>query len=90
YAHAPVKNADPQTLPAALAALEALPKPVLIHCRGGGRATALALVATATQAGLGRDQFVEQVTAQGMALDHPQIQQFLREHYGDPVPPETV
>jgi uncharacterized protein (TIGR01244 family) len=88
YAQAPVSPTTPEgeSLEAALAALAALPKPVLIHCRGGGRATAVALVAIATQEKLSRDAFLDRVKAHGLGPEQPQIQQFLRAHYGDAVP----
>lgn len=88
YAQAPVSPTTPEgdSLNAALAALAELPKPVLIHCRGGGRATAVALIAIATQDQLSRDAFLEQAAAQGLGPEQPQIQQFLRDYYGDPVP----
>jgi uncharacterized protein (TIGR01244 family) len=88
YAQAPVSPTTPdgEALDGALAALDALPKPVLIHCRGGGRATAVALVAIATQEKLSRDVFLDRVKAHGLGPEQPQIQQFLRAHYGDVVP----
>lgn len=88
YAQAPVSPTTPEgeALEAALAALEALPKPVLIHCRGGGRATAVALVAIATQEKLSRDAFLDRIQSYGLGPEQPQIQQFLRDYYGDPVP----
>lgn len=88
YAQAPVSPITPsgQALTAALAALAALPKPVLIHCRGGGRATAVALVAIAIQDQLSREAFLGQVSAHGLSPSQPQIQQFLHSHYGDPLP----
>ncbi|MBD1874388.1 phosphatase [Nodosilinea sp. FACHB-131] len=88
YAQAPVSPTVPdgEALTAALAALDALPKPVLVHCRGGGRATAVALAAIATQEQLSRDAFLEQAAAHGLGPEQPQIQQFLRDYYGAPVP----
>lgn len=88
YAQAPVSPITPsgQALTAALSALEALPKPVLIHCRGGGRATAVALVAIAIQEKLSREAFLAQVNAHELSPSQPQIQQFLGSHYGDPLP----
>lgn len=88
YAQAPVSPTTPEgeALEAALAALEALPKPVLIHCRGGGRATAVALVAIATQEKLSRAVFLDRVKAHGLGPEQPQIQQFLHDYYGDQVP----
>lgn len=93
YAQAPVSPTTPkgEDLDAALAALDDLPKPVLIHCRGGGRATAVALVAIATQEKLSRDAFLERVKAHGLGPEQPQIQPFLRDYYGDAVPsPQEV
>jgi uncharacterized protein (TIGR01244 family) len=88
YAQAPVSPTTPEgeALEAALAALEALPKPVLIHCRGGGRATAVALVAIATQEKLSRDTFLDRIQSYGLGPEQPQIQQVLRDYYGDAVP----
>ncbi|PSR12946.1 phosphatase [filamentous cyanobacterium CCP3] len=88
YAQTPLSPTTPgaEALDAALVALDALPKPVLIHCRGGGRATAVALVAIATQEQLSRDAFLDRVKAHGLGSEQPQIQQFLHTYYGDAVP----
>lgn len=82
YAHAPVSStvAVAESLEQALTALAALPKPVLIHCRSGGRATVLALIATAQQNNLSQAQFIAQVQAQGLSLEQPHIQHFLQTH----------
>jgi uncharacterized protein (TIGR01244 family) len=92
YAQAPVSPTTPEgdPLEAALAALNALPTPVLIHCRGGGRATAVALVTIARQARLSRAEFLERAQAHGLGPEQPQIQQFLRDYYGDPLPDAQV
>lgn len=87
YANTPV---DPQIselepLDKALYALENLPKPVLVHCRGGARATAVALAAIAIQEHLSLEQFTQRVQEQGLTLQQPQIQQFLQDHYGQAV-----
>lgn len=88
YAQAPVSPTTPEgkTLKAALAALDALPKPVLIHCRGGSRAIAVALIAIATQEKLSRNAFLERVKANSLDPEQPQIQQFLRYYYSDAMP----
>ncbi|MBD0336205.1 MAG: phosphatase [Cyanobacteria bacterium Co-bin13] len=84
YSNAPVDPKLPESDPLnkALYALENLPKPVLVHCRGGARATAVALAAIAVQENLTLEQFIQQVTEQGLPLEQPQIQQFLQDHYG--------
>lgn len=83
YRQAPVSPTVPEgkALEEALVALEALPKPVLIHCRGGGRATAVALVAIAIEEKLSQDEFLDRVKAHGLGPEQPQIQQFLRDYY---------
>ncbi|MBE9160442.1 phosphatase [Nodosilinea sp. LEGE 06152] len=93
YVQAPVSptTSAGESLDAALAALDGLPKPVLIHCRGGGRATAVALIAIATQKKLSQEAFLEQAAAHNLGPEQPQIQKFLRDYYGNPLPdPQEV
>ncbi|NCJ08305.1 phosphatase [Synechococcales cyanobacterium C] len=66
----------------ALEMLGTLPKPVLIHCRGGNRATAVALIAIARQENLTLEQIQERAKALDIRLDQPQLQQFLNSQFG--------
>ncbi|HEY9647593.1 MAG TPA: sulfur transferase domain-containing protein [Chroococcidiopsis sp.] len=79
YAHVPLSNADPQLdqVQRALAELENLPKPVLIHCGAGGRAGAIALIASAVQAGLTIDQLIATATEAGISLEQPHLKEFI-------------
>lgn len=83
YAQTPVSTTDAEAglLDKALLTLASLPKPVLIHCRSGGRATAIALIAIAQQTNFSREQFVQQVQTHGLSLEQPQIKQFLSDRY---------
>lgn len=83
YRNTPVSPSQAESAPLqqALEALGSLPQPVLIHCRGGLRATAVALAAIALDQNLSHEQFVERVQAEGLTLDQPQIQQFIQDHY---------
>lgn len=83
YAQVPISPTDLEadSLDKALHTLNHLPKPVLIHCRSGNRATAVVLIAIAQQHTLSPEQFIQQVQAQGLTLEQPQIKQFWSDHY---------
>lgn len=85
YANAPVDGtiANAQQLQKALSALDSLPKPVLIHCRGGVRASVVALMAIALQENQSFESFIQSVQDAGVELDHPQIRHFIQERYPD-------
>lgn len=87
YAQVALSPRVPERAPLenALLTLENLPKPVLIHCRTGARATALAMVAIATQEALTLEQFIWRVAEYGLDQKQPQIQQFLQDHYDQPL-----
>lgn len=79
YGHAPLKvdNATIDQLTHILEELDQLPKPTLIHCAGGMRASAIALLNIANQEGLTAEQAIEK--AQELGYDYntnPKLKQF--------------
>lgn len=83
YANTPISNASPnlEQVDAALAALDDLPKPVLIHCGAGLRAGAVALIAEAQNQNLSLEEFVERVKTLELT-EQPHIKKFIEQHYG--------
>lgn len=79
YAHVPLnpKQAEEGAIANALAALENLPQPTLIHCAAGARAGAIAVIATALKAGLTSEATVAKAQEAGLSLEQPHLQQFL-------------
>lgn len=57
--------------------LETLPTPVFFHCGAGGRASALALIALATQQGLNREQVSAKAQELGVNIEQPHLKRFL-------------
>lgn len=83
YANTPISNATPSLdqVDEALAALDDLPRPVLVHCGAGLRAGAVALIAEAHAQNLPEPEFIERAKALEL-LDQPHIKQFIQQHYG--------
>jgi uncharacterized protein (TIGR01244 family) len=67
YAHVPLTpaTANEEQLTEIVAELDKLPKPTLIHCAGGMRASAIALISIARQEGLTPDQALARAQAAG-------------------------
>lgn len=57
--------------------VERLPTPIYFHCGAGGRASASALIAFATQQKLSREAVLTKAQELGIHLEQPQLQQFL-------------
>jgi uncharacterized protein (TIGR01244 family) len=83
YAGVPVQISEPdhKQVEEAIQEIENLPKPVLVHCGAGARATAIALIATATQKGLTHEQITQKAQELGLNLDQPHLKQFLLDKY---------
>lgn len=60
--------------------ISGLPTPILLHCGAGGRASALALIALATQERLSREQVLQKAQELGINLDQPHLKQFLESY----------
>lgn len=79
YGHTPLKVDDVtiDQLTHILEELDQLPKPTLIHCAGGMRASAIALLSIANQEGLTAEEAIEK--AQELGYDYntnPKLKQF--------------
>jgi uncharacterized protein (TIGR01244 family) len=85
YANVPLQPsvAEGSSVSKALEQLEALPKPVLIHCGAGLRAGAIAMIATAKEQNWTLEQLTEKATEIGLNLNQAHIQQFIQETYRD-------
>ncbi|NJN88200.1 MAG: phosphatase [Leptolyngbyaceae cyanobacterium SL_7_1] len=80
YANVPLSNTTPDLdqVHQALAAIEHLPKPVLIHCGAGLRASAIALLADANQANLSTEELTTKAEELEIPLDQPHLNQFIQ------------
>ncbi|NEQ26095.1 MAG: phosphatase [Microcoleus sp. SIO2G3] len=80
YANLPLSNANPNAaeVKKALEAIEALPKPVLVHCGAGLRAGAIALLAAAIEEGLTPEEIQAKAAELGLS-QQPHLQQYLEE-----------
>jgi uncharacterized protein (TIGR01244 family) len=81
YANIPLKPTEPnqELTKAALEEIANLPKPILIHCAAGARASGIALIANAIQEGLTSEQIKQKATDLGISLEQPHLKQFLLE-----------
>lgn len=82
YANAPltVATLDADQLTAIVTELEKLPKPTLVHCAGGLRASAVALLSIAQQEGLTAEQALQRAQAAGFDLNaNPKLKQVLEQ-----------
>lgn len=81
YACVPLKVSEPnqELVEEAIRKIENLPKPVLVHCRAGARAGAIALIGTALHDGLTYEQITEKAQELGVSLEQPHLNQFLLE-----------
>jgi uncharacterized protein (TIGR01244 family) len=79
YANIPLKptEANHELTKAALAEIADLPKPILIHCAAGARASGIALIANAIQEGLTYEQITQKAADLGISLEQPHLKQFL-------------
>ncbi|MBW4687887.1 MAG: protein tyrosine phosphatase family protein [Komarekiella atlantica HA4396-MV6] len=83
YANIPLKPTEPnqELTKAALEEIADLPKPILIHCAAGARASGIALIANAIQEGLTDEQIQQKAADLGISLEQPHLKQFLLERY---------
>ncbi len=82
YANTPLTpaTADETQIAAIVAELDKLPKPTLIHCAGGLRATAVALLSIAQQEGLTAEQAIARAQSAGFDLNsNPKLKQLLEQ-----------
>ena len=63
----------------AIEKIDNLPKPILIHCAAGARASGIALIAAAIAEGLSYEQIVGRAKEIDVNLDQPHLKQFLLE-----------
>lgn len=83
YANVPLNPSEPnqELTQSAIQEIENLPKPVLVHCAAGARASGIALIAAAIKADLTYEQIVEKAQQLGLNLEQPHLKQFLLENY---------
>ncbi|MFS0516003.1 beta-lactamase hydrolase domain-containing protein [Nostoc sp. UIC 10607] len=83
YTNIPLKPTEPnqELTKAALEKIADLPKPILIHCAAGARASGIALIANAIQESLSYEQITQKAADLGISLDQPHLKQFLLERY---------
>ena len=83
YANVPLKptEANQQLTEQVIQEIANLPKPVLIHCAAGARASGIALIANAISEGLTYEQITEKAQELGLNLEQPHLKQFLLEKY---------
>jgi uncharacterized protein (TIGR01244 family) len=82
YAHTPlaIESAEEQ-LSTILAELDKLPKPTLIHCAGGGRASVIALSSLAERDGLTPEQALAKAQEAGIDYStNPKLKQLLEQY----------
>lgn len=82
YANAPFTpaTADEAQLAAIVAELDKLPRPTLVHCAGGLRASVVALISIAQQDGLTIEQASERAQAAGFDLNaNPRLKQLFEQ-----------
>jgi uncharacterized protein (TIGR01244 family) len=82
YVNAPLTpaTADEAQLVEIAAELDKLPKPTLVHCAGGFRASAVALLSIAQQEGLTAEQAIAQAQAVGFDLNtNPKLKHLLEQ-----------
>ena len=70
-------SADAELTAKTIAEIEQLPRPVYFHCGSGGRASAAALIAFATQQKLNQAAVLAKATEMGINPEQPQLKQFL-------------
>lgn len=80
YGHVPLSSqqSDAQQVNEAIKLVQDLPKPVLIHCASGARATAIALLAIASEQSWTATQLGQEAEKLGLSLEQPHLQSFLQ------------
>jgi uncharacterized protein (TIGR01244 family) len=79
YVNIPVRSteANAELTAKVIAEAAGLPTPIYFHCGAGGRASAAALIAFATEKKLSREDILEKARESGIDPDQPQLRQFL-------------
>jgi uncharacterized protein (TIGR01244 family) len=79
YVNVPLQStkANPKLTAKVLSEVENLPTPIYFHCGAGGRASASALIAFATQQKLNREDVLTKAQELGINPEQPQFKQFL-------------
>lgn len=79
YVNVPLQSteANAELTAKVLTEVDQLPTPVYFHCGVGGRASATALIAFATQQKLSRETVLAKAQELGINLEQPQLKQFL-------------
>ncbi|MBR8841099.1 MAG: phosphatase [Stigonema ocellatum SAG 48.90 = DSM 106950] len=82
YANIPLNPSQPnqESVDQAIGAIENLPKPILVHCAAGARASAIALIATSIQDGLTPEEIIAKAQEIDLKLDQPHLKDFLEQH----------
>ena len=80
YKHVPLSSKAPDDAQAevAIELVQQLPKPLLIHCASGARATAIALIAIAVTESWTPPQLIREAEQFGLSLEQPQLKSFLQ------------
>ncbi|AIE76262.1 beta-lactamase hydrolase domain-containing protein [Synechocystis sp. PCC 6714] len=79
YVNVPLQSteAKAELTATVLSEVEKLPTPIYFHCGAGGRASASALIAFATQQKLSREAVLAKAEQLGINQEQPQLKQFL-------------
>ncbi|BAY10099.1 glutathione S-transferase N-terminal domain-containing protein [Calothrix sp. NIES-2098] len=82
YANIPINpaQANQELVEKAIWEIDNLPKPILVHCAAGARATAIALIANASQQQLTPEEIKLKAQELGLNLDQPHLKQFLQQN----------
>lgn len=80
YTNIPLNPSEPnqELIDKAIREIEDLPKPILVHCAAGARASAIALIATSIQDGLTTEEITAKAKEIDLKLDQPYLKQFLQ------------
>lgn len=84
YEHIPVASKDPKAeqVAAFREAMSKLPKPVYVHCQGGGRAGAFSLMHLGREAGWSAEEAFREGEKAGYQCESPTMKQFVENYLG--------
>lgn len=82
YCHLPVAGGtiSDELVDEFRASVEALPKPVLVHCASGKRAGAFTIMHLASQQGMSGDATLQKAVDMGFVCDEPALENFVRNY----------
>ena len=82
YCHLPVAGGtiSDELVDEFRASVEALPKPVLVHCASGKRAGAFTIMHLASQQGMRGDATLQKAADMGFVCDAPALENFVRNY----------